>query len=145
MSVYRVTDVIRTSTQSWENAAATAVKTAAGTLRDLRAAEEAEQDLHLEQGGEITFRTKLRLPFKHDIAYAHAHQQNSQPGASRPDPRRFRPGITRPPAPLTPGAPGLIPASAPRPGCRTACGRPAASAGHRWPIASPRRHQPVSG
>jgi dodecin len=75
MSVHRVTDVIRTSTQSWENAAATAVKTAAGTLRDLRAAEEAEQDLHLEQGGEITFRTKLRLPFKHDIAYAHAHQE----------------------------------------------------------------------
>jgi flavin-binding protein dodecin len=45
--VYRVIDVIGTSTQSWEDAAATAVKTASETLRDLRVAEVVEEDLHI--------------------------------------------------------------------------------------------------
>jgi dodecin len=75
MSVYRVLDVIGTSTKSWEDAAATAVKTAGQTLRDLRVAEVVEQDLHIEEeGGEIIFRTKLRLSFKYDVAHAHVHQ-----------------------------------------------------------------------
>ena len=74
MSVYRVIDVIGTSTQSWEDAAATAVKTARETLRDLRVAEVVEQDLHIDEGGEITFRTKLRLSFKYDVSHAHVHQ-----------------------------------------------------------------------
>ena len=74
MSVYRVIDVIGTSTQSWEDAAATAVKTAGESLRDLRVAEVVEQDLHIEEGGEITFRTKLRLSFKYDVGHAHVHQ-----------------------------------------------------------------------
>ena len=74
MSVYRVIDVIGTSAQSWEDAAATAVKTAGVTLRDLRVAEVVEQDLHIEEGGEIIFRTKLRLSFKYDVSHAHMHQ-----------------------------------------------------------------------
>ena len=74
MSVYRVIDVIGTSTQSWEDAAATAVKTASESLRDLRVAEVGQQDLHLDEGGEITFRTTLRLSFKYDVAHAHGHQ-----------------------------------------------------------------------
>jgi dodecin len=74
MSVYRVIDVIGTSTQSWEDAAATAVKTASKSLRDLRIAEVVEQDLHIEEGGEITFRTKLRLSFKYDVEHAGVHQ-----------------------------------------------------------------------
>ena len=75
MSVYRVIDVIGTSTQSWEDAAATAVKTASRTLRDLMIAEVVEQDLQIEeQGGEIIFRTKLRLSFKYDAGHAHLHQ-----------------------------------------------------------------------
>ena len=75
MSVYRVIDVIGTSTQSWEDAAAAAVKTAGESLRDLRVAEVVEQDLHIEEeGGEIIFRTKLRLSFKYDVAHAHVHQ-----------------------------------------------------------------------
>ena len=74
MSVYRVIDVIGTSTQSWEDAAATAVKTASEALRDLRIAEVVEQDLHIEEGGEIIFRTKLRLSFKYDVTHAHVHQ-----------------------------------------------------------------------
>jgi dodecin len=65
MSVYRVTEVIGTSTESWEDAAATAVKTAANTLRDLRVAEVVAQDLHIESGA-ITFRTKLQISFKYE-------------------------------------------------------------------------------
>ena len=66
MSVYRVIDVIGTSTQSWEDAAVTAVSTARKSLRDLRVAEVVEQDLHIEDGGEIIFRSKLRLSFKYE-------------------------------------------------------------------------------
>ena len=66
MSVYRVIDVIGTSAQSWEDAAATAMNTARKTVRDLRVAEVVEQDLHLGDGGEITYRTKLRLSFKYE-------------------------------------------------------------------------------
>jgi flavin-binding protein dodecin len=66
VSVYRVIDVIGTSTQSWEDAAVTAVNTARKSLRDLRVAEVVEQDLSVEEGGEITYRTKLRLSFKYE-------------------------------------------------------------------------------
>ena len=65
MSVYRVIDVIGTSTQSWEDAAVTAVTTARKSLRDLRVAEVVEQDLSIEDG-EVIFRTKLRLSFKYE-------------------------------------------------------------------------------
>jgi flavin-binding protein dodecin len=66
MSVYRVTEVIGTSTQSWEDAATTAVKTAGKTLRDLRVGEVIAQDLHIDQTGAITFRTKLQISFKYE-------------------------------------------------------------------------------
>ena len=66
MSVYRVIDVIGTSTQSWEDAAVTAVNTARKSLRDLRVAEVVEQDLAIEGDGEIMFRSKLRLSFKYE-------------------------------------------------------------------------------
>ncbi len=66
MSVYRVTDLIGTSSQSWEDAAANAVNTARKTLRDLRVAEVVQQDLSLGEDGEITYRTKLRLSFKYE-------------------------------------------------------------------------------
>jgi flavin-binding protein dodecin len=66
VSVYRVIDVIGTSAQSWEDAAVTAVKTARKSLRDIRVAEVVTQDLSIEDGGEIIFRTKLRLSFKYE-------------------------------------------------------------------------------
>jgi hypothetical protein len=66
VSVYRVIDVIGTSGQSWEDAAVSAVSTARKSLRDLRVAEVVEQDLTIEEGGEIIFRTKLRLSFKYE-------------------------------------------------------------------------------
>ena len=66
MSVYRVTELIGTSSQSWEDAASTAVNTARKTLRDLRVAEVVEQDLQIGDDGAITFRTKLQLSFKYE-------------------------------------------------------------------------------
>lgn len=68
MSVYRVTDVIGTSTESWEDAATVAIKTASQTIRDLRVAEVVAQDAHLAEDGGITFRTKLRISFKYESA-----------------------------------------------------------------------------
>ena len=66
MSVYRVTELIGTSTQSWEDAASVAIKAASGSLRDLRVAEVSAQDIHLAEDGEITYRTKLRVSFKYE-------------------------------------------------------------------------------
>jgi dodecin len=64
MSVYRVTEIIGTSSTSWENTAAAAIRTAAGTPRDLRVAEVVKQDIHLDEEAAITYRTKLQLSFK---------------------------------------------------------------------------------
>jgi dodecin len=69
MSVYRVTEIIGTSSTSWEEAAAEAIRTAAGTLRDLRVAEVVKQDIHLDEGGAITYRTKLQLSFKYEAGH----------------------------------------------------------------------------
>ncbi|MGH3645919.1 MAG: dodecin family protein [Micromonosporaceae bacterium] len=66
MSVYKVIDVIGTSEQSWEDAAATAVRTTSQTVRDLRVAEVVAQDLSIDEGGGVTFRTKLRISFKYE-------------------------------------------------------------------------------
>lgn len=65
MSVYKVIEVIGTSATSWEEAAAEAVKTSAETIRDLRVAEVVKQDIHLDDSGAITYRTKLQLSFKY--------------------------------------------------------------------------------
>ena len=65
-SVYRVTEVIGTSAQSWEDAANKAVQTAAGTLRDLRIAEVAKMDVKIEDGKVIEYRTRLQLSFKYE-------------------------------------------------------------------------------
>jgi flavin-binding protein dodecin len=66
MSVYRVTEIIGTSSTSWEDAAAEAIRTAAATLRDLRVGEVVKQDIHLDESGAITYRTKLQLSFKYE-------------------------------------------------------------------------------
>jgi flavin-binding protein dodecin len=66
MSVYKVIDIIGTSGTSWEDAAAEAVRTTAQTIRDLRVAEVVEQDIHLDEGGAITYRTKLQISFKYE-------------------------------------------------------------------------------
>ena len=65
-SVYRVTEVIGTSAQSWEDAAKKAVQTAAGTLRDLRIAEVVKMDAKVEDGTVTEYRTRLQLSFKYE-------------------------------------------------------------------------------
>ena len=65
-SVYRVTEVIGTSSESWEDAAATAVATAAATVRDLRVAEVVRQDVTIENGKITSYRVRLGLSFKYD-------------------------------------------------------------------------------
>jgi dodecin len=64
-AVYRVTDVIGTSPNSWEDAAKNAVKTAASSLRDLRIAEVAKLDVKIEDGKITQFRARLSLSFKY--------------------------------------------------------------------------------
>jgi flavin-binding protein dodecin len=65
-AVYRVTDVIGTSSNSWEEAAKNAVKTASKSLRDLRIAEVTKLDVKVEDGKITQFRTRLSLSFKYD-------------------------------------------------------------------------------
>jgi flavin-binding protein dodecin len=65
-TVYRVTEVIGTSGNSWEDAARNAVRTAAGSLRDLRIAEIEKLDVKIEDGKIVQFRARLALSFKYD-------------------------------------------------------------------------------
>ena len=65
-SVYKVVEVIGTSTKSWEDAARVAVETAAGTLRNLRIAEVTKMDLKVENGKVVAYRTRLQLSLKYE-------------------------------------------------------------------------------
>lgn len=65
-SVYRVTELVGTSTESWEAAARAAIETASGSLRDLRVAEVVKLDLTVEEGKVARFRTRLNLSFKYE-------------------------------------------------------------------------------
>lgn len=69
-SVYRVTELIGTSSQSWEAAARTAVETAAKSLRDLRVAEVVEQDMTIENGKVTAYRVKVHVSFKYEAGAA---------------------------------------------------------------------------
>ena len=66
-TVYRVTEVIGTSANSWEDAARNAVKTAASSLRDLRIAEVTKLDVRIGDDGKVAqFRARLALSFKYE-------------------------------------------------------------------------------
>jgi dodecin len=65
-SVYKVIELVGTSTESWEKAAAAAVERAALSLRDLRVAEVLEQDIVIEDGKVESYRTKLKVSFKYE-------------------------------------------------------------------------------
>lgn len=65
-SVYRMIDVVGVSTESWEDAARSAVETASGSLRDLRVAEVTRLDLTVEDGKVVNFRARLSLSFKYE-------------------------------------------------------------------------------
>jgi flavin-binding protein dodecin len=64
-AVYKLVEVIGTSTQSWEDAAKNAVETAGRTLRDLRIAEVVKMDLKVEDGKVLAYRTRVLLSFKY--------------------------------------------------------------------------------
>jgi dodecin len=64
--VYRVTEIIGTSTVSWEDAARSAVETASKTLRDLRVAEIIKLDLKVEDGKISAYRARVSLSFKYE-------------------------------------------------------------------------------
>jgi flavin-binding protein dodecin len=63
-SVYKVIELVGTSTESWEKAASTAVERASATLRDLRVAEVVQLDMALEEGKIKAYRAKLKVSFK---------------------------------------------------------------------------------
>lgn len=65
-SVYRVTEVIGVSSESWETAAKAAVETAANTVRDLRVAEVVRQDVTIENGTVTGYRVRLSISFKYE-------------------------------------------------------------------------------
>ena len=65
-SVYKVIELVGTSTESWEKAAGAAVETAAQTLRDLRIAEVTELDMQLENGKVRAYRAKVKVSFKYE-------------------------------------------------------------------------------
>ncbi len=63
-SVYKFIELVGSSHESWEKAAGAAIEMASKTLRDLRIAEVIEQDIQIEDGKAVTYRTKIRLSFK---------------------------------------------------------------------------------
>ena len=65
-SVYKVIELVGTSSESWEKAAAAAIERAAQSLRDLRVAEVVQQDLVIENGKVEAYRTKLKVSFKYE-------------------------------------------------------------------------------
>lgn len=64
-SVYKVIELVGTSSESWEKAAASAVETASLSLRDLRIAEVVELDMVIEDGKIASYRTKIKVSFKY--------------------------------------------------------------------------------
>jgi len=65
-SVYKVVELVGTSTESWERAASAAVEQAALSLRDLRIAEVVELDMQLEEGRVLAYRAKVNVSFKYE-------------------------------------------------------------------------------
>ena len=65
-SVYRVTELVGTSSTSWEAAAKSAIETAAKSLRDLRVAEVVRQDVTIEDGKVSAYRVRLNVSFKYE-------------------------------------------------------------------------------
>ncbi len=65
-SVYKVIELVGTSTESWEAAASAAVRKAGSSLRDLRVAEVSELDLQIENGAVKAYRAKVKVSFKYE-------------------------------------------------------------------------------
>src|SRR5207253_6592318 len=74
-SVYKITEVIGTSAQSWEDAAKNAVETASSTLRDLRIAEVVKMDVKIENGKVLEYRTRFNCPLSMKAESLRADEQ----------------------------------------------------------------------
>jgi dodecin len=74
-SVYRVTELVGTSSTSWEAAAKSAVETASKSLRDLRVAEVVRQDVTIENGKVTKYRVRLNVSFKYDTPPTRARKK----------------------------------------------------------------------
>jgi len=66
-SVYKVIELVGTSSESWERAAAKAVETASKSLRDLRIAEVVQLDMQIEEGKVTAYRAKVKISFKYHV------------------------------------------------------------------------------
>ena len=66
-SVYKVIELVGSSSESWEKAAQAAVETAAKSLRDMRVAEVTQLDMHLEDGKVTAYRAKVKVSFKYHV------------------------------------------------------------------------------
>jgi hypothetical protein len=66
MSVYKLIELVGSSSESWEDAAKTAVETASGSLRDLRVASVSDLDMQIEEGVVVAYRAKVKVSFKHE-------------------------------------------------------------------------------
>src|SRR6187397_2244289 len=96
-SVYKVIELVGTSTQSWEKAAAAAVKLASQSLRDLRVAEIAELDMHLIDGKVVAYRARVKVSFKYEDAAAPKKAKAEDapapaPAAAKKAPRKKKKG-----------------------------------------------------
>ena len=84
-SVYKVIELVGTSTESWEKAAAAAVKRASATLRDLRIAEVSQLDLQIKDGRVEQYRAKVKVSFKYEDS---PRDGSGQSGSSKSKERR---------------------------------------------------------
>lgn len=66
-SVYKIIELVGSSSKSWEDAAKNAVETAAGSLKDLRIADVIKMDLKVENGKVVAYRTRVNLSFKYGL------------------------------------------------------------------------------
>ena len=66
-SIYKVIELVGTSSESWENAAQNAVKAASESLRDLRIAEVGKLDMKVEDGRVVAYRARVKLSFKYAV------------------------------------------------------------------------------
>ncbi len=66
-SVYKIIELVGTSSKSWEDAAKSAVETAAKSLKDLRIAEVSELDMQIDKGKVVTYRARVKVSFKYKL------------------------------------------------------------------------------
>jgi flavin-binding protein dodecin len=66
-SIYKIIEIVGTSTESWEHAAKNAVETASKSLKDLRIAEVNKLDLKIDNGKVVAYRASVKLSFKYDV------------------------------------------------------------------------------